>query len=161
VSAADASATAPGALPTVEVAPGDLLALAQRYLSEGFRWYICTTGIESAEGLEVQHFLRNPESGGEIVLRVKLDALAPKLPSLYPVFPGADWSEREAWEMLGIEFEGHPGLRRLLLPAQWDGFPLRKSYPIATPCLPYRPAAEKPAAAVVPAPSPIPAGEAT
>jgi len=53
------------------------------------------------------------------------------VPSLVPLWRGADWLEREAYDMFGIVFEGHPNLRRMLLPDDWDeGFPLRKDYPL-------------------------------
>jgi len=52
----------------------------------------------------------------------------PSFPSITSVYRTADWHEREQYEMLGIFFEGHPDLRRLLLPDDWDGFPLRKDY---------------------------------
>lgn len=52
----------------------------------------------------------------------------PSFPSITSVYGAADWHEREAYEMIGIFFEGHPDLRRLLLPDDWDGYPLRKDY---------------------------------
>jgi NADH-quinone oxidoreductase subunit C len=55
---------------------------------------------------------------------------APRAESWVPLFRGADWHEREAWEMYGIEFEGHPGLRHLYLPGEFEGFPLRKDFPL-------------------------------
>ena len=51
-------------------------------------------------------------------------------PSWVPVYPGADWHEREAWEMFGIGFNGHPGLRHIYLPGEFEGNPLRKDYPL-------------------------------
>jgi NADH-quinone oxidoreductase subunit C len=66
-------------------------------------------------------------------LRLRLKALCGESDtpaSAVPVFPGADWLEREVFDMFGIRFEGHPGLRRMLLPDQWQGHPLRKDYPI-------------------------------
>ena len=51
-------------------------------------------------------------------------------PSWVPVYPGADWHEREAWEMFGIGFDGHPGLRHIYLPGEFEGNPLRKDYPL-------------------------------
>ena len=53
-----------------------------------------------------------------------------RAPSWVPVYPGADWHEREAWEMFGIDFDGHPGLRHLYLPGEFEGNPLRKDYPL-------------------------------
>ena len=52
----------------------------------------------------------------------------PHFPSIVSVYAAADWHEREAYDMLGIYFEGHPDMRRLLMPDDWEGFPLRKDY---------------------------------
>ena len=62
-------------------------------------------------------------------LRVKvgLPAEDPRVPSVTPMFPTANWHEREAWDFFGVVFDGHPDLARILLPDDWDGFPLRKT----------------------------------
>lgn len=65
-----------------------------------------------------------------ITLKADVDDDAPTIDSLVPVFRGADWHEREAWEMLGIEFTGHPRLRHLYLPGEFEGWPLRKDFPL-------------------------------
>ncbi|MEP6598907.1 MAG: NADH-quinone oxidoreductase subunit C [Actinomycetota bacterium] len=54
----------------------------------------------------------------------------PHVPSVTPIYPTADWQEREAYDMFGIVFDGHPALTRILMPDDWEGFPQRKDYPL-------------------------------
>jgi NADH-quinone oxidoreductase subunit C len=63
-------------------------------------------------------------------IRVRLSGDDPVVDSLVPVWPGANWLEREIFDLFGIQFTGHPDLRRILLPDDWEGYPLRKDYPV-------------------------------
>ena len=63
-------------------------------------------------------------------LKVYLPNEDPRVPSVTPVFPSANWSEREVYDLFGVVFDGHPDLRRILMPDGWDGHPLRKDYPL-------------------------------
>lgn len=65
-----------------------------------------------------------------ITLKSDLDDDDPRIDSLVPLYRGADWHEREAWEMYGFGFDGHPGLRHLYLPREFEGYPLRKDFPL-------------------------------
>ncbi|MGD2026953.1 MAG: NADH-quinone oxidoreductase subunit C [Anaerolineales bacterium] len=65
-----------------------------------------------------------------VTLRVPLDGNEPTIATLTGVYPNANWLERELWDMFGIRAEGHPDLRRLLMPYDWEGHPLRKDYPL-------------------------------
>jgi NADH-quinone oxidoreductase subunit C len=65
-----------------------------------------------------------------ITLKADLDDTEPSVESLVPLFRGADWHEREAWEMYGFDFPGHPKLRHLYLPGEFEGYPLRKDFPL-------------------------------
>jgi NADH-quinone oxidoreductase subunit C len=65
-----------------------------------------------------------------IRLEVSVTAEDPHLPSVTKTYPTADWQEREAWDMFGVIFDGHPGLTRILMPDDWDGHPQRKDYPL-------------------------------
>jgi NADH-quinone oxidoreductase subunit C len=63
-------------------------------------------------------------------VRVPLDGNEPVLNSVTGVYPNTNWLERELWDLFGIRFEGHPDLRRILMPHDWEGHPLRKDYPL-------------------------------
>ena len=66
----------------------------------------------------------------KLCIRVKLSGNDAVVDSLFPVWKGANWLEREIFDMFGIQFTGHPDLRRILLPDDWEGHPLRKDYPV-------------------------------
>lgn len=109
-----------------------LLSIA-RFLKEndGFRmdYVSCLTGVDYQDYLEcVYHLYSMEKKEGPICLKVRVKPDDPKIPSLVPLYRGAEFQEREAYDMVGIVFEGHPDLRRILM---WEGFahyPLRKSY---------------------------------
>ena len=63
-------------------------------------------------------------------MKVRLPADAARVGTVTGVWPAANWLEREVWDLFGIVFEGHPDPRRLLMPEDWEGFPLRKDYPV-------------------------------
>ena len=91
-----------------------------------------TSGVVGADG-RFQVFACVRPTAGRSVLVLFTDCpgdAAPSAESWVPVYPGADWHERETWEMFGIQFEGHPGLRHLYLPGEFEGNPLRKDFPL-------------------------------
>ena len=65
-----------------------------------------------------------------LVLKTRVPRDDPVVPSLTPLWAGANWDEREMFDLFGIRFEGHPNLKRLFLPENWRGHPLRKDYPL-------------------------------
>jgi NADH-quinone oxidoreductase subunit C len=75
------------------------------------------------------HLLRVGDDPARVRVQVWLDD-GEAVESVIRVWPAADWFEREAWDMMGIRFEGHPNLVRLLMPEDWEGHPLRKDYPV-------------------------------
>ena len=77
----------------------------------------------------VYHLLRVSDSPARLRLRAWLDD-GEEIDSVLPVWPAADWYEREAYDLYGIVFRGHPNLVRILMPDDWEGFPLRKDYPL-------------------------------
>jgi NADH-quinone oxidoreductase subunit C len=84
---------------------------------------------ERAERFDVVYHLLNPTKNIRIRVKLSTDDAEP-VPSITPIFPGADWFEREAYDLYGILFHGHPDLRRILTDYGFDGHPLRKDFPL-------------------------------
>jgi len=71
-----------------------------------------------------------PSSPRRLRLKVRVGGAEPHVPTVSELWPAANWLEREVWDLFGIVFDGHPDLRRLLTPEDWEGHPLRKDYPV-------------------------------
>jgi NADH-quinone oxidoreductase subunit C len=84
----------------------------------------------SRSRFEVHYVLKNLDTAESLVVKCGVDDPDPALPSAVPIWPGADWMEREAFDMFGIRFNGHPDLRRILMPDEFAAYPLRKDYPL-------------------------------
>ena len=98
----------------------------------GFDYLVDITAVhwpERERQFDVVWILYSFEANERVRLKVTV-AEGEKAPSATALYSAADWLEREVFDMFGIEFEGHPNLRRILLPDEWDGFPLRKEYSI-------------------------------
>jgi NADH-quinone oxidoreductase subunit C len=78
---------------------------------------------------EVVYHLLSLQSAKRLRLKVRASGENPRVDSLVPVYPSANAFEREVFDMFGIQFAGHPYLRRILMPEDWEGYPLRKDYP--------------------------------
>ncbi len=118
----------------IKVDPDLLIPFATALYAYGFNCLQCQGGYDSGPGGELVSFYHlikvvdNCTSPEEVRLKVFLPRSNPKLPSVYWVWKGADWQERETYDMYGIVYEGHPGLKRILMPEDWVGYPLRKDY---------------------------------
>jgi len=129
-----------GPLLTVTVPPDRWLDLG-RFAKEtlGCLYFNFLSAVDWKEpGLEVVARVENLDVGLAMMMKTRLGAGESTCASLVPVYRGADWMERECYDMFGIRFEGHPDLRRILLPQDWEGHPLLKSYAVDTPHPPYR-----------------------
>lgn len=85
-------------------------------------------GIDDLQNLWTVIHLYSIRRNHRVVLKVKHDRNDPKVDSLCGVWPTANWHERESYDLYGIRYEGHPDLRRILLPEDWPGYPMRKDY---------------------------------
>jgi NADH-quinone oxidoreductase subunit C len=119
---------------TYSVNPQLILPVAQSLFSDPSTYFdqlSCVTGIDNgpeANTLEVVYHLYSIPHNLQLALRVVLPRENPVVESLCSVWKSANWLERETYDMVGIKFLNHPDLRRILMPADWDGFPLRKDY---------------------------------
>jgi len=111
---------------------GDLIRVAlflKKSLAFRLDYLSSVTGADYLDYLEsVYHLYSVEKKQGPVVLRVRVPKTAVKVPSLVPVYRGAELQEREAYDMFGIIFEGHPDLRRLFMWDGFEGYPLRKDY---------------------------------
>ena len=92
--------------------------------------YLRYPGREDRPRFEVVYHLYSLPHNHRVRLKIRVDEDDPVVPSAVPLWPIADWLEREVWDMFGVRFEGHPDLRRLLMYEEFVGHPLRKDYPI-------------------------------
>ncbi|MBL0745380.1 NADH-quinone oxidoreductase subunit C [Chryseolinea lacunae] len=116
------------------VAAADLLAVAQQLHASPetyFDMLSCVTGIDNgaaAGTMEVAYNLYSIPFNLHLMLKVVLPRDNAELPTLTGIWKTADWQEREVFDMYGIRFTGHPDMRRILMPEDWEGHPLRKDY---------------------------------
>jgi NADH-quinone oxidoreductase subunit C len=94
---------------------------------EGFDTLLMITGVDYRDHLEVVYHLLSTRTNERLVVKTKTDGEVDSVTSLWK---GANWHERETWDLVGIKFRNHPNLRRILLAEGWVGHPLRKDYPM-------------------------------
>ncbi len=126
----------------IAVEPLFLPVVAAALKATGFDYLQCQGGYDEGPGARLVSFYHlvklamaaDPRPGhGSAPEEVRLKVFLPRdgslsIPSLYGLFRGADWQERETFDMFGIRYEGHPHPKRLLMPEDWKGYPLRKDY---------------------------------
>ncbi len=111
-----------------------LIPVATALYAYGFNYMQCQAGYDDGPGkdlVSMYHIVKITEGTDnteEIRVKVFLPREDPRVPSLYWIWKTADWQERESYDMYGILYEGHPNLKRLLMPEDWVGWPMRKDY---------------------------------
>ena len=120
--------------PFIKVAPDRIAQVALHLRDEEkmhFDTLMLLTGMDYSGGkLGVVYHLASTKWSHKIVLKVEVTAANPHVQSVESVWKTANWHEREAFDMIGIIFDGHPDLRRILMPDDWEGHPLRKDYKV-------------------------------
>jgi NAD(P)H-quinone oxidoreductase subunit J len=111
-----------------------LIPLATALYAYGFNYLQCQGAYDLGPGKELVSFYHlvkvsdNVDKPVEVRLKVFLPRDNPQVPSVYWIWKAADWQERESYDMFGIIYQGHPNLKRILMPEDWVGWPLRKDY---------------------------------
>ena len=129
--------------PVLHAVPDNYLALIERLAADGFNGcvdlcgvdYLIHPGRDLPAGVTPQRFevvvnLISYRRRQRVRVRVQVPASDPVVASLFAVYPGTEAMEREAYDMFGISFTGHPDLTRILMPDDWEGHPLRKDYAV-------------------------------
>ena len=102
----------------------------------GFNMLVDITAVDyleyegATDRFGVVYLLLNMATSERLIVRTRVNLPDPVLPSVYSLWRGSDWMEREVFDMFGIRFDGHPDLRRILMPEEFTAFPLRKDYPL-------------------------------
>jgi NADH-quinone oxidoreductase subunit C len=122
---------------TTIVVPRELLRAAAEHCRQhtGLQYNLltdatCLDRYPHEPRFELNYHLVSIPRREKVRLKVKLSGTDPVVDSLVLVWPGANWLEREIFDLFGIRFLGHPDLRRILLPDDWEGYPLRRDYPV-------------------------------
>jgi NADH-quinone oxidoreductase subunit C len=121
---------------TVVVPPQHLVRVVEYLVSEPSLRFTFLSDLTTVDRFpieprfELNYHLLSIERSLRLRLRVRLPGAEPAIASVTGIWPTANWHERESFDLFGIRFQGHPDLRRILMPDGWEGHPLRKDYPV-------------------------------
>jgi NADH-quinone oxidoreductase subunit C len=121
---------------TVELPPERLIEVCRFLKDNGFERLSTVTAVDrypSRPRFEVVYHLHSISRKERLRLKARLDGDSPEIDSATAVWRAANWYEREVFDLFGIRFRNHPDLRRIMMPEDWEGHPLRKDYPITGP----------------------------
>jgi len=118
---------------TLTIAAGQIRAAAATVQAAGYNFFEDVTAVDwfpSSPRFQLSYHILSHIYKERIRLRVMVDGESPAVESISAVWPAADFYEREVFDLFGIRFEGHPNLKRIMMPDEWQGHPLRKDYPV-------------------------------
>ena len=117
----------------IEVAPAAIRSVLEHLRGKGFTFLASVHGVDyfpQEPRLGVHYELLDMREVDRIAVRTRVTAEEPNVPSVTPEWPTADHQEREVYDMFGVIFDGHPDLRRILMPEDYEGYPQRRDFPI-------------------------------
>lgn len=106
----------------------ELVTYLKMHINTQFDMLLSVSGVDKPDCFEVVYHLFSTVFNNKLILKVKLNKENPTLESLCELYSAANWHERETYDLLGIKFNNHPQMERILLPKDWIGYPLRKDY---------------------------------
>ena len=118
---------------TLTFAREDIVAAAKTVQQAGYNFLEDVTAVDwfpAVPRFQISYHIVSHPHKERIRLRVMIDEASGSLDSITPVWPSADYYEREVFDLFGVRFDGHPNLRRIMMPDDWTGHPLRKDYPV-------------------------------
>jgi NADH-quinone oxidoreductase subunit C len=118
---------------TLTIAPQEIRAAAATVQAAGYNFFEDLTAVDwfpASPRFQLSYQILSHFVKESIRLRVLVDDARPTVESITSIWPGANFYEREVFDLFGVHFEGHPNLRRILMPDDWQGHPMRKDYPV-------------------------------
>jgi NADH-quinone oxidoreductase subunit C len=118
---------------TLTIAAGEIRAACSAVQAAGFNFFEDVTAVDwypASPRFQLSYHILSHGYKERIRLSVQVDEADPSVESITSIWPSANYYEREVFDLFGIRFEGHPNLRRIMMPDDWNGHPLRKDYPV-------------------------------
>src|SRR6201996_836144 len=118
---------------TLWIARDDIRPVCRTLQQAGYNFFedvTCVDWYPSEPRFQVTYHILSHRLKERVRLHAMVESIDPSIDSITPVWPSANFYEREVWDLFGVRFHGHPGLRRIMLPEEWEGPPVRKHYPV-------------------------------
>lgn len=118
---------------TLTLAADDIREACLTLKNSGYNFFedvTCVDWYPNEPRFQVTYHLLSYELNQRVRLVVMIGSIDPSIDSITSVWPAANYYEREVWDLFGVRINGHPGLRRIMMPEEWEGHPLRKDYPV-------------------------------
>ncbi|HEV2465166.1 MAG TPA: NADH-quinone oxidoreductase subunit C [Acidobacteriaceae bacterium] len=118
---------------TLTIAKDDIRSAASVVQQAGYNFLedvTCVDWYPSEPRFHVVYHILSHKLKERVRLVAPVESIDPSIESITPIWPSANYYEREVWDLFGVRFNGHPNLRRIMMPEEWQGYPLRKDYPV-------------------------------